>query len=117
MCRLIHDLTIENNDPIPSPNFEFPVFRAEEEDEEEIPVEISRFLEHDEKIIQPFEEPMELANLGDGEVRREVKVGALLIPEVKEKMLELLKELLMCLLGPTKICRVWTMILWSIVYH
>ena len=24
MCRLIHNLTIENNDPMPSPNFEFP---------------------------------------------------------------------------------------------
>ena len=63
MCRLVHDLTIENNDPMPSPNFEFPVFRAEEE----IPVQISRLLEHDEKVIQPFEEPLELVNLGDEE--------------------------------------------------
>ena len=47
MCRLIHDLTIENNDPIPHANFEFPVFRAEEEDSEEIPDEISRLLEYD----------------------------------------------------------------------
>ena len=92
MCRLIHDLTIENNDPMPSPNFEFPVFRAEEEDDEEVPVEISRLLEQDEKVIQPFEEPVELVNLGDEEDRKEVKVGALLIPEVKKKMLELLKE-------------------------
>ena len=77
---------------MPSPNFEFPVFRAEGEDDEEVPVEISRLLEHDEKVIQPFEEPLELVNLGDEEVRKEVKVGALLIPEVKEKMWELLKE-------------------------
>ena len=55
---MIHDLTIKNNDPMPSPNFEFPVFRAEEEDDEEIPVEISRLLEHDEKAIQSFEEPI-----------------------------------------------------------
>ena len=47
---------MENNDPMPSPNFEFPVFKAEEEDVEEIPDEISRLLEHEEKIIQPHEE-------------------------------------------------------------
>ena len=90
--RLLHDLTIENNDPMPSPNFEFPVFRAEEGDDEEVPVEISRLIEQDEKVIQPFEEPVELVNLGDEEDRKEVKVGALLISEVKEKMLELLRE-------------------------
>ena len=75
MCRLIHDLTIENNDPMPSPNFEFPVFRAEEEDDEEVHDEISRLLEHDEKTIQPFEEPIEMINLGDEEDKKEVKVG------------------------------------------
>ena len=35
---------------------------------------------------------MEIINLGSEEDKKEVKVGALLIPEVKEKMLELLKE-------------------------
>ena len=42
---------IEHNDPTPSPNFEFPVFEAEEDDVEEIPDEITRLLEHEEKII------------------------------------------------------------------
>ncbi|KAI5424629.1 hypothetical protein KIW84_030712 [Lathyrus oleraceus] len=37
---------IEHNDPTPSPNFEFPVFEAEEDDIEEIPDEITRLLEH-----------------------------------------------------------------------
>ena len=92
MFRLIHDLTIEKNDPMPPPNFEFPVFGAEEEDSEEVPDEISRLLEHDEKTIQPFEEPIEMINLGNEKDKKEVKVGALLIPEVNEKMLELLIE-------------------------
>ena len=44
---------IEHNDPTPSPNFEFPVFEAEEDDVERIPDEITRLLEHEKKIIQP----------------------------------------------------------------
>ncbi|KAI5402412.1 hypothetical protein KIW84_050141 [Lathyrus oleraceus] len=39
---------IEHNDPTPSPNFEFPVFEAEEDDVEEIPDEITQLLEHEE---------------------------------------------------------------------
>ncbi|KAI5445921.1 hypothetical protein KIW84_013956 [Lathyrus oleraceus] len=42
---------IEHNDPTPSPNFEFPVFEAEEDDVEGIPDEITRLLEHEKKII------------------------------------------------------------------
>ncbi|KAI5445304.1 hypothetical protein KIW84_013510 [Lathyrus oleraceus] len=39
---------IEHNDPTPSPNFEFPVFEAEEDDVEGIPDEITRLLERKE---------------------------------------------------------------------
>ena len=53
MCRLNHE-PIEKHDPMPSPNFEFPVFEAEEEEIEEIPEEISRLLEKEEKVIQPL---------------------------------------------------------------
>jgi hypothetical protein len=93
MCRVIHDISIKTNDPMPSCNFEFPVYGAEEEEEEEnIPDEISRLLENEEKTIQPFKEPMEVINLGSEEDRKEVKVGALLVPEAKERMIELLRE-------------------------
>ncbi|KAI5443780.1 hypothetical protein KIW84_012430 [Lathyrus oleraceus] len=55
---------IEHNDPTPSPNFESPVFEAEEDDVEEIPDEITCLLEHEEKIIQPHLENLETVNLG-----------------------------------------------------
>ncbi|KAI5418509.1 hypothetical protein KIW84_042946 [Lathyrus oleraceus] len=55
---------IEHNDPTSSPNFEFPVFEAEEDDVEGIPDEITRLLEHEEKIIQPHLENLETVNLG-----------------------------------------------------
>ena len=92
MCRLIHDISIKTNDHMPSCNFEFPVYEAEEEEEENIPDEISRLLENEEKTIQPFKEHVEVINLRSEEDRKEVKVGALLPPEVKERMIELLRE-------------------------
>ncbi|KAI5394883.1 hypothetical protein KIW84_061490 [Lathyrus oleraceus] len=83
---------IEHNDPTPSPNFEFPVFEAEEDDVEEIPDEITRLLEHEEKIIQPHLENLETVNLGSEDCVREVKIGALLEESVKKGLIELLRE-------------------------
>ena len=77
---------------MPSPNFEFPVFEAEEEEDEEIPDEISQLLQQEERAIQPYKEPIEVINLGSEEDRKEVKIGALLSPAVKESLMKLLKE-------------------------
>ena len=77
---------------MPSPNFEFPVFEAEEEEDEEIPEEISWLLRQEERSIQPYKEPLETVNLGSEEERKEVKVGALLSSAVKESLTELLEE-------------------------
>ena len=74
LCRLIKP--IEHNDPTPSPNFEFPVFVAEEYNDEEIPDEVTRLLEHEEKIIQPHLEDLETVNLGSEDCERLVKIGA-----------------------------------------
>ncbi|KAI5429249.1 hypothetical protein KIW84_034027 [Lathyrus oleraceus] len=49
--HLLVSKPIEYNDPTPSPNFEFPVFEAEEESDEEVFDELSRLLEHEEKAI------------------------------------------------------------------
>jgi len=46
-----------------SPNFESPVYEAEEEENEEIPDEISRLLEQERKTIQPYGEALEVINL------------------------------------------------------
>ena len=91
MCRLINE-PVENNDPMPSPNFEFPVFVTEEEELIEIPEEVTRLLEHEERTIQPYKEPLEVINLGSEEDKKEVKIGALLHPEVKSRLIDLLKE-------------------------
>ena len=88
LCRLIKP--IEHNDPTPSPNFEFPVFEAKEDDVEEIPNEITHLLEYEEKIIQPHLENLETINLGSEDYVREVKIGALLEESVKKGLIELL---------------------------
>ncbi|KAI5421776.1 hypothetical protein KIW84_045275 [Lathyrus oleraceus] len=67
---------VEYNDPTASPNFEFSVFEAEEEIDEEVSDELYRLLEHEEKAIQPFEEQIELINLGSEDDVKEVKIGS-----------------------------------------
>ena len=92
MCRLIKK-HVEYNDPALSPNFEYPVFGTEEEEEyDEIPEDVSRFLERKENAIQPYKESLETINLGSEEEPKEVKIGALLHPDVKSRLTELLKE-------------------------
>ena len=83
---------IEHNDPTPSPNFEFPVFEAEEDDVEGIPDEITRLLEHEKKVIQPHLEDLETVNLGSEDCVRMVKIGALLEESVKKGLISLLRE-------------------------
>ena len=85
---------IEYNDPSSSPNFEFPVFEAEEESDEEVSDELSRLLEHEGKAIQPFEEQIDLVNLGSEDDVKEVKIGSRLCPEVKKGLIDLLREYL-----------------------
>ena len=53
LCRLNHNKPVEHSDPMVPPNFEFPVYEAEDEDDndEEIPYEITRLLEQEE---EPF---------------------------------------------------------------
>ena len=72
---------------MPSPNFEFPVFETEEEEDEEIPYEISRLLQQEEKSIQPHKESVEVINLSSKEDRKEVKIGTLLSSEVKKNLI------------------------------
>ena len=55
-------------------------------------IDYHRLLEHEESVIHPYKEPLEVINLGSEEDPKEVKIGALLHPSVKIKLIELLKE-------------------------
>ncbi|GAU50056.1 hypothetical protein TSUD_186910 [Trifolium subterraneum] len=92
LYKLSVNKPVEHNDPRPSPNFEFPVYEAVEEEDEEIPDEIRRLLDQEKKTIQPHEEVIELINLGNEEEKKEIKIGALLEVSVKEKVIFLLRK-------------------------
>ena len=91
MCKLIKK-PVEYNDPAPSPKFEYPVYGAEEEEYDEIPEEVSWLLEREENTIQLYKESLETINLGSKEEPKEVKIGALLHLDVKNRLTKLLKE-------------------------
>ena len=71
---------------------ESPVFETEDEDSDDIPDEIARLLEQEEKTIRPHQEEIELINLGTEDNKREIKVGAALEEGVKKRIFQLLRE-------------------------
>ncbi|KAI5384539.1 hypothetical protein KIW84_071515 [Lathyrus oleraceus] len=100
---------IENNDPTLFPNFDFPVFEAKEEsDDEEVYDELSYLLEHEEKSIQSFEEQIELVNLGSEDDVKEVKIRSQLCSEVKKGLIDLIRDYSDVLACPITICLVKT---------
>ena len=70
------------------------IYQAEDEDEEdcEVPGELARLLQQEERTIQPHEEPVDTINLGTEEHKKEVKVGANLEPGVKKRLIQLLHD-------------------------
>lgn len=58
----------------------------------DIPGELTRLLEHESKVIQPHQEPIEVINLGTKEKKKEVKVGSTLEASVRERLFKLLHE-------------------------
>ncbi|XP_050877403.1 uncharacterized protein LOC127081165 [Lathyrus oleraceus] len=72
----------------------FPINQAEDGSEEdcELPAELARLLEHEEKEIQPYKEPVDVINLGSETDKKEVKVGASLAKHVHSELVDLLRE-------------------------
>ena len=70
------------------------IYQAEYEGEEdcEVPGELVRLLQQEERAIQPHEEPVDTINLGTEEDRKEVKVGSNLEPSVKQRLIQILHD-------------------------
>jgi len=92
MCRLNIFEPVEYNSPMFPPNFEFPVYEAMVEEDEEIPDEIRWMLEQERKAIQPHQEEIELVNLGTEDDKKEIKIGVSQDASIKERVIELLRE-------------------------
>jgi len=74
------------------PNFEFTVYEARVEEDEEIRDEIRWMLEQERRAIQLHQEEVEIINLGTEEDKKEITISALLDATVKERVIALLKE-------------------------
>src|SRR3954469_13388651 len=94
-CRFISTLDpIDNDYAIAKYDFENPIYQAEDEGEEgfEVPRELARLLEQEEKTIQPHEEPIEVVNIGTDEEKKEIKIGAELEDTVKQRLIQMLQD-------------------------
>src|SRR4051812_41917739 len=94
-CRFTYTLDPVNNDSaIARHDFENPIYQTEDESEEdcEVPRELARLLEQEDKAIQPHEEPIEVINLGSNEEKKEVKIGADLEHSVKQRLIQMLRD-------------------------
>ena len=85
---------IDNSSAIFNYNFENPINQAADEGEEdyEVPGELARLLQQEEREVQPPEESVETVNLGTEESKKEVKIGANLENGVKEWLIQMLHE-------------------------
>ena len=86
-CRSTSTLDpFDNGSPISHCDFENPINQAEDEGEEdfEVPGELARLIQQDDRAIQPQEEPVETINLGTEDDRKEVKIGVNLELSVKQ---------------------------------
>ena len=82
---------------LPNFNFERTSYVSETDleediDESDLPPEMRRFLAMEDKEILPYQEIIELVNLGTDEEKKGVKIGSSLDPSVKKEIVDLLRE-------------------------
>ena len=61
-------------------------------DDEALPIEMRRLIDQENKKILPYQEKIEVINLGKNEENKEVKVGTSLSIEMKKEILDLLHD-------------------------
>src|SRR3954469_18136552 len=93
MCRSLSDTT-DNNTAETLYKLEALANQAEEGDEEddEPPEELSRFVDKESKSMLPPQEAIEIINLGTDEEPKNIKIGATLGKDVKATLTKLLHE-------------------------
>ena len=76
-CRSNSD-SIDNNIAMVNYNFENMIYRAEEDCDEdcELLEELARLLQQEFKLIQPYQEALEVVNLGSEDCKKNIRIGA-----------------------------------------
>lgn len=75
-------------------DFENPIYHADEDCEEdcELPEELARLLKQESKFIQPYQDLLEVMNLGSEDCKKEIKICAALDENVNKGLIELFHE-------------------------
>lgn len=75
-------------------NFDTPLNFAEDEDDEswEATTEVQEMVQQGERKLEPYQEQVEMINLGISEEKKEVKVGTCMIAPTRQKLLALLQH-------------------------
>ena len=80
------DLTA-NDTAMAKYDFDNPIYQAEEGVEEdcELPEELARLLKQEDRAITPYQEVIETVNIGTADDKKEIKIGASLQAERKDR--------------------------------
>jgi len=84
------DIDIE----IPNVNFEMPINCVEEDEEKdwELPPDLLRMVEQEEREIKSHQEGIEVVNLGTGGEKKEVKICTCVSADIQEELVALLRH-------------------------
>jgi len=75
------------------PNFKEYIVAVEDEEWEEKNIwEFTKLIEQHEQAWRPAKEELETINVGNEEIKRELKIGTLITPEEKEELIALLRD-------------------------
>lgn len=77
---------------MPLHDFDNPIYQAEDEEDYDLPEELARLLKQEEKVIQPYQEYVEIVNIETEDDVKEFKIGVALEESVKKRLIEMLEE-------------------------
>ena len=85
---------LDNSTAMTHYDFENPIYHADEDGEEDfdLPEELARLLKRESLFIQPYQDSLEVINLGSEDCKKEIKIGASLDEDVKKGLIELFHE-------------------------
>ena len=86
-CRADHPDLTTNDTAMAKYDFDNPIYQAEEGAEEdcELPEGLARLLKQEDRAITPYQEVVETINVGTEDDKKEIKIGASLQAERKDR--------------------------------
>lgn len=92
-CKYV-SYSIDNGTSMAYYDFESPIYHADEDcdKDRELPEELAELLQQESKVIQPYQESLEIVNLGTEDNKKEIKIGVALDVDVKKVLNEVLHE-------------------------